>query len=346
MSAHRRLARRCAICHARGGMGEIDTFSGRDDGTHGRLLRDPVTGAWTILASERRERPRDAAGAAAPCPFCAGNERLTPPEVDALRDTGGPPDGPGWRVRVVPNKYPALPGAHEVIVHSPDHRRDLEDLDDRQVAAVIEMYGRRLEAQFARGARAVTIICNRGPRAGASLLHPHSQLFATPVVPTRLLEELENFARFRNRYGACLLCEEMAQAREDGRTVVDGPIAAWIPAAPAWPFGLWLAPAEHADDLRATGPGLVAATLKRCLAATATVTGGAPLNFWLHTAAADSTGVFHWHFELAPRLQALAGFELGTGMAICEVDPHAAARELRAALDPRTAGADQPSQGS
>jgi UDPglucose--hexose-1-phosphate uridylyltransferase len=316
-------------------MPEIDKPSLRPNGTHGRLLRDPVTGIWTILATERRTRPRDVGGAddaAASCPFCPGNEALTPPELDALRDPGGRPDRPGWRVRVVPNKYPALPGAHEVIVHSPDHDRDLEELDDNQVAAVIEMYGRRLAAQLERGARAVTIDCNRGPRAGASLQHPHSQLFATPMVPTRQLEELENFTRFRNRYGGCILCEEGARAREERRLVLDGAVSAWVPAAPAWPFGLWLAPVEHTEDLRATDPAAVAEALSAGLAATMAVTDGAPLNFWLHTSPAETTGAFHWHIELAPRLQPLAGFELGTGMAICEVDPAAAAKELRAAL--------------
>jgi UDPglucose--hexose-1-phosphate uridylyltransferase len=314
-------------------MDRNETFPAAPDDAGDRLRRDPVTGQWTILAPERRTRPRDTRGDAAPaCPFCIGNEHLTPPEIDAFRDPGSLPDTPGWRVRVVPNKYPALPGMHEVIAHSPDHARDLEELDTEQAAAVMEMYGRRLGAQLENGARAVTIICNRGPRAGASLMHPHSQLFATPTIPAHLLDELENLSRFHNRYGACLVCEEIERARDDGRVVLDDGIMAWVPAAPAWPFGLWLAPQGHAADLRETDPAEVAAGLQRCLTATLEVTDGAPLNYWLHTAPADGAGTFHWHFELAPRLQALAGFELGTGMAICEVDPQAAARELRLAL--------------
>lgn len=296
-----------------------------------RLRRDPVTGAWSIVASERRQRPhgRRADG----CPFCAGNEVLTPPEVDAVRAPGSLPDGPGWRVRVVPNRYPAVPGAHEVVVHSPHHDRDLERLGVDDVTAVIEIYARRIAAHLDDGARAVTVVCNRGEEAGASLSHPHSQVLATPIVPDRLLAEAESFLRFRNRYGSCVLCEQMETARREGRIVFDDELVAWMPHATAWPYGAWLAPALHAADLWETDPQAVAVHLRRLLTALLRATGDAPLNFWIHTAPRGVPSGFHWHIETAPRLQKLAGIELGTGMAICEVDPLTAAERLREALD-------------
>ena len=304
-----------------------------------RLRRDPVTGKLAVIAPERRRRPgAPGAGADAaekpPCPFCPGNETLTPPELDAFRAPGTRPDGPGWRVRVVPNKYPAFPGGHEVIVHSPDHGRDLEALDDEAAAEVLDMYRRRLTAHLELEARAAIVICNRGARAGASLEHPHSQLFAMPVVPPLQIDELANFERFRSRYGGCLLCEERDKAEAGSRLVIDGPVAAWVPTAARWPYELWLAPAQHQPDFRDGSMLETARTLRRALAAQDAATGGAALNYWLHTAPADLRGAYHWHIEMAPRTTVAAGFEMGTDVTIDDVDPVQAAAELREALPP------------
>jgi len=304
-----------------------------------RLRRDSITGKLVVIAPERRRRPGapGTGGHAAerpPCPFCPGNEALTPPELDAFRAPGTRPDGPGWRVRVVPNKYPAFSDGHEVIVHSPDHGRDLEDLDDEAAAELLGMYRRRIATHLESGARAAIVICNRGARAGASLEHPHSQLFAMPMVPPLQVDELANFERFRNRYGACLLCEERDRAESDSRLVIDGPVAAWVPAAARWPYELWLAPAEHQPDFRSGSLLETARTLRRALAAQNAATGGAALNYWLHTAPAELRGTYHWHFEMAPRTSVAAGFELGTDVTIDDVDPAQAAAELRAALPP------------
>jgi len=304
----------------------------------GGLRRNPVNGKLTIVAPARAARPSgrlEPAGEAArdaPCPFCAGNEELTPPELDSWRPLGGGPDAPGWRVRVVPNKYPALAGAHEVIVHAPDHGAELEDLDDESLAGALAVWQRRIAAQFRHGAAAATLIANVGAGSGASLEHPHEQLIATPVVPPLLLEELLEFERFRNRFGGCVLCAEIDSAGE--RLVLDGAVKAWVPAASRFNGELWLASTTHEADFRAADPGALAGPLRRALIAVKTVIAGAPLNFWLHTAPADLRGPFHWHLEMAPRTAALAGFELGSDMALVSVDPAAAAADYRRALPP------------
>jgi UDPglucose--hexose-1-phosphate uridylyltransferase len=305
----------------------------------GELRRDPVTGRLTIVAPGRAARPHDASagrvapgadgGGPAPCPFCAGNEALTPPEIEARRPAGGAPDTPGWTLRVVPNKYPALAGRHEVVVHSPDHDAELEDLspDDRTTA--VACYQRRIGAQLRDGAAAATLVLNRGLGSGASLEHPHAQLFATPVVPPLLQDELMEFARHRNRYGTCVLCDEAEGAGD--RLVFDGSYVAWVPAAPRFAFELWLAPADHAADVREADPAALGEALRRALVAVRTATAGAPSNLWIHTAPADLRGPFHWHVEIVPRLSGIAGFELGTDITIVSVDPVAAAAALRAA---------------
>jgi UDPglucose--hexose-1-phosphate uridylyltransferase len=319
------------------------------------LRRDSLSGAWTVIAPARGLRPHDAPGAdgtlsrestaahAVPsgCPFCEGHERLTPPELDALRPNGGAPDTPGWTVRVVPNKYPVFEGGHEVIVHSPRHDRPLHAQPLDEVTEVVAMYQRRIAALCAGGAAAVTVILNQGRVAGASLSHPHSQVFATPIVPPVLMGELEQFARHQVKYGRCLLCDVLGATLDEGsRVVFDEPLVAWTPDASRGPYELRLAPRAHEPDFLQADPGAVADALKRALAALAAATGDAPLNAWLHTApcrAAEAAAGprFHWHLESAPRLTTLAGFELGTGIGIDPLEPREAAARLRAALPPQ-----------
>jgi UDPglucose--hexose-1-phosphate uridylyltransferase len=311
----------------------------------GELRRNPVSGKLTIVAPGRAARPQDDAaerpsseaaegtpersrGARAACPFCPGNEGLTPPEIEARRPEGGAPDSPGWTLRVVPNKYPALAGRHEVIVFSPNHEAELEDLAPGDLTAFVACAQRRIAAQFDDGAAAATLVVNRGLASGASLEHPHAQLFATPVVPPLLQDELMESDRHRNRYGTCVVCDEVDGAGE--RLVFDGAYVAWVPAAPRFPYELWLTPAAHEADVRTADPELLGAALRRALVAVKTATAGAPSNLWVHTAPADLRAPFHWHVEIAPRLSGIAGFELGSDIAIVSVDPVAAAARLRA----------------
>ncbi len=327
-----------------------------DGSNGGGLRRDPLSGAWTVIAPGRDARPHDDAaseatagaraatsGQAAECPFCEGHESLTPPELDALRPRGGAPDTPGWTVRVVPNKYPVFEGGHEVIVHSPHHERPLCAQPLAEVIDVVTMYQRRIAALCAGGAAAVTVILNHGRAAGASLSHPHSQVFATPIVPPVLVAELEQFARYQIKYGRCLLCDMLGATLDEGsRVVFDGPLVAWAPDASRWPYELRLAPRAHEADFLQAEPGAVAVAFKRALGALAAVTADGPLNAWLHAAPCEAAGgdappPFHWHLEIAPRLTTLAGFELGTGIGVDQVDPREAAARLRRALPPATA---------
>jgi UDPglucose--hexose-1-phosphate uridylyltransferase len=302
----------------------------------GELRRNPVSGKLAIIAPARARRPAGEGrsdDAPTPCPFCPGHEQMTPPEVEAVRPGGGAPDTPGWTVRVVPNKFPALDGRHEVIVHSPEHAVELEDLPHDRLAEVVRMWQRRVHAQLASGAAAVTLVGNLGAGSGASLEHPHEQLFATPVVPSLLLDEILEVERHRNRYGTCVVCDEIAGAGD--RLVLGGTVAAWAPAAGRFNGELWLAPAEHQADFREAEATGLAPALRRALTAVKAACPGAPLNLWLHTAPADLRGPFHWHLEVAPRTSTLAGFELGSDIALVTKDPVVAAAEYRAAL-PRT----------
>jgi len=308
------------------------------------LRRNPLSGKWTLITPARAARPSDmadapVAGNPPACPFCPGNEGFTPPEVDSLRPPGAATrDTPGWLVRVVPNKYPAFAaphGAHEVIVHSPRHDVDVHRLTLPEVTDVLTMYQRRIAANCAAGAQAVTVILNHGREAGASLAHPHSQLFASPVVPPLLRAERRRFTRYAGEHGRCLLCDLIEAERRDGeRLVIDGEFVAFTPPASRFAFELWLAPAQHEEDFgRAAAPRLAAA-LQRALRAVTGATGGAAFNYWLHTVPCGGDRSFHWHLEIAPRTAFLAGFELATDVTLNIVEPRAAAARLREQLPP------------
>ncbi len=179
------------------------------------LRKDPITSRWVIIATERGKRPVDFAPTAPDpegqgCPFCPGQESRTPPEIYAFRESNSAPNGPGWGVRVVPNKFPALRiegelgkegsgvfdkmngiGAHEVIIESPDHHATLEQQPIEHIAKVLEIYKLRMQDLMRdMRFRYILIFKNHGRSAGASLPHPHSQLIATPVTPKRVKEEL------------------------------------------------------------------------------------------------------------------------------------------------------------
>ena len=231
------------------------------------------------------------------CPFCVGREDRTPPETLRIGDP--------WRVRVVPNLYPAFE-RQEVVVHAPEHARSLAELDDAQLAFVAEAWQRRRGAEPSGYLHALV---NEGPLAGGSLLHSHSQLV--------WLREPPPVVRGERDVGAALDAELVLE--RDG-------IVAVCPRAGRVPYETLIAPAGAAPDPW-SGEGLATAlALLAELARRLHAIGGGPvpLNAWLHAGP-------WWHVELFPRLTVLAGIELGAGLYVNTVAPEQAADELRRA---------------
>jgi len=235
------------------------------------LRRDPVVGRWVIIASERGKRPMDFPHRAAGprggfCPFCPGNEDKTPPEIFAVRPAG-PPNAPGWQVRVVPNKFPALViegelkrrgvglydvvdgiGAHEVIIDSPEHARSFADLSVAHIAQVLEAYRvRQLDLAGDQRFRYILVFKNHGEDAGASLEHSHTQLIATPIIPKRVVEELEGTRRHFELKERCIFCDIIDQERFDGRRIImeSEHFLTISPFAARFPFETWILPKRH-----------------------------------------------------------------------------------------------------
>jgi UDPglucose--hexose-1-phosphate uridylyltransferase len=281
------------------------------------------------------EGPDDFSG----CPFCEGREGATPPETFALGPPGRPADAPGWRVRVVPNKFPAFGpwsdegdkaglfarraarGRQEVVVHSPRHVRTLADLSLRELEQVAEAWQARAAAAREEGFAYVHALVNEGRAAGASLQHSHSQLVWLEEEPPLVDQE----RRAQAAEGGCLLCRVLAGELEQRIRVVserDG-LVLLCPFAGRQPYELLVAPRECEKDPFASASlggalGLVAEGIRRIRIAE----GPTPVNVWLHAAG-------HWHLEVLPRLTILAGLELGSGYFVNTLAPESAAGVLR-----------------
>ena len=319
------------------------------------LRRDPLTGRWVILAPARAARPHERRATTADtapdaavdgCPFCPGHERETPPEL-ARRGTGAA-DGPGWTVRVIPNRYPIVQdfprdnptanddlrqhrpaaGEHEVAVLSPDHHRSLAQLDDHQVLQVLLALQDRARAHAAAGYAYTQVLVNHGAGGGASLAHPHAQIVAIEISPPAVEEEIAHLAVD----DGCVLCRELRRHDEDASLDVAGREARlWCPWWSSTAYELLLAPRQHGPRFEDAGPELeaVAATLRDGLSRLDRVLDDPPYNLIVHTLPPGRAEDYHWHIHIRPRLQQEAGFELGTGILINTVDPAEAARRLR-----------------
>jgi UDPglucose--hexose-1-phosphate uridylyltransferase len=306
------------------------------------LRRDRHSGDLVAISPGRADRP----GAARPspdvlvapspdaptCPFCAGHEHMTPPEVLALgRPPGSAPDTPGWRVRVVPNLYPAVDGdegAHEVAAHGTAHVLRLAELEPDLLGLIAEAWALRARAHAAAGRPGVVAGVNEGRRAGASLEHSHSQILALPDAPPRLATELALAAG-----GADVL-----DTPPDGPrvvTVADG-VVLFSPEAPRVGHELRAAPLDEAPDAFAEPPRLTVA-LRLAVEAFDARHGAIPFNVLLHTRPAGVVTPFRWHLEVLPRLGVQALLELGAGVMVCHAAPEASAAGYRDALAGRSA---------
>jgi len=327
------------------------------------LRRDPVADRWVIFSAERADRPMGAitehiVEPDSFCPFCEGAEASTPSESFALREEGSAPDGPGWRLRVVPNKFPALSGEerpsgnetdiyqrlpgvgrHEVIIETPEHDRSLADMPEARIAEVFgAVRGRMREYRKDERIRCAQFFKNHGQAAGASLPHSHSQLIGMPVVSKLLAEELEGAARHYRQRGRCVFCDIIEFELSHGQRVIerDEVFVALAPFASRFPYEAWLVPTRHEARFDDTDDAVIlalAGMFKQIAARLNRTLDDPPYNLMLHTAPFGPAppAPYHWHIELMPVMGRAAGFEWGAGFHINSVFPEDAARVLREA---------------
>jgi len=314
-----------------------------------------------IIATDRAKRPSDFLRQSPPppgsgiCPFEYGNEHKTPPEILAYRNGGGR-DEPGWRVRVVPNKFPVLGiegelnrqgdgmydkmngiGAHEVIIETPQHAMTLGEMPEHQIEEVLWAFKERVnDLKRDRRFRYILLFKNYGEAAGASLEHPHCQLIALPVIPKRVKEEVDAAKLFYEMKERCIFCDIIRQETASAARLVTETerFAVLEPYAPRFPFETWILPKHHRSHYEdADAPTLkdMAFVLRSTMRKLEKVLERPAYNFIVHSAPVQEPELdyYHWHMEIIPKLTKVAGFEWGTGFYINPTPPEESAQFLR-----------------
>ncbi len=334
----------------------------------GEIRQDVTTGNWVILAPGRGDRPSDfnretpssprAADYDPDCPFCPGNENRIPP---ILEETAAD-DGSGWQTRVIPNKYPILSpdgggrgqlegffprlpdrGRHEIIIESPRHDLDLEEMELPALARVLETWRDRCRTIRAETPKLNPVIFrNRGPGAGTSLLHPHTQLIAAAGPPPRLIRREETARTYYQQRRSCLYCDLLAAEEAEGARTLPAAegLAAFIPFAASGPFETWIIPRGHRPDFAGTGPEetlQLAGTLRGILLRLKRILGDFSYNLVVAPPfiSPDSRPFSHWHLRIIPRLTTPAGFEFETGISVNPGLPEEDAARIRDAGNDR-----------
>jgi UDPglucose--hexose-1-phosphate uridylyltransferase len=327
------------------------------------LRKDPISGRWVIISVERGKRPTDFVSpsqkrkAGGFCPFCPGNEHTTTSEIIAFRPASTAPNSPGWTLRAVPNKFPALQihgelhkmgegvfdkmngiGAHEVIIETPEHQFSLATMPPRAVEDVLwAYYFRLMDLKKDFRFKYVLIFKNEGEVAGSALEHSHSQLIALPIIPKSVKEEMDTSKQYYDSKERCLLCDIISQELDAGKRVVyeNDKYAALAPFAPREPFETWILPKRHESNFGPPDKSFsgLADILQKVLKQLDKVLDTPPYNYILHTSAFkdEINDYYHWHIEIVPKLTKTAGFEWGSGFYINPTPPEEAAKFMREA---------------
>lgn len=329
------------------------------------LRQDKVTGRWVIMsmghagqkatfsALSDRIRIEELPAKVGNCPFCSGNENMTPPETVVWRE--GEEEDADWKIRVVPGRYPVLTpdgndplaeqdgsgvrpayGLHEIIIETPQHNLHPGRFTPEQMETVIEACHHRFVALSQNsGIRSIILFRNYKEEAGASLEHPHTQVVALPFIYPALKEELEGAHRYFLAEGGCVFCSILREELEAGERIVDvnDDFVALSPYAAGMPYETWILPRKHSpsfQDIRRDQAASLAAMLGEIMTRIFVSLDDPPYLYYLHSAplTAVTPPYYHWHLEIVPRMMKVAGFEWRTGVFINTVPPEESARFL------------------
>ncbi|MEJ2697425.1 MAG: galactose-1-phosphate uridylyltransferase [Candidatus Sulfobium sp.] len=329
------------------------------------IRQDKVTKRWVIYSPARRKRPKDFRKKESErrnlpvhdktCPFCPGQDEYIPP---LIMEEG---KGEQWQVRVIPNKFPALTpegdlsrfnrgiylamegyGHHEVVIETPLHNRQMGVMTKREIGVVIETYHKRYCDLMNKDENMmITIFRNHGARAGTSLLHPHSQIIATGMVPHYVRWREEEAQHYFDEWGRCVYCDILEQEMRDGSRIVyeNRSFVSFVPFAAQVPFETWVIPRRHkADfgDISDEEKGDLSSALRDILGRLHTRTHDPDYNFIINTSVRyrSREPQLHWYLQIRPRLMTMAGFEIGSGMSINTSIPEEDAEFLRSERSP------------
>lgn len=326
----------------------------------GEIRKDQVRDQWVVVNIDRVVKPRDlpvprqgkSEPAAGFCPFCPGNEAITPPELLAIRPEGSPANGTGWDMRAIPNKFTAFSlltdyaqtednlhqmrtgfGDHEVIIETPEHGVEFHHHSIDRITAVLQMVQNRFNALAAdERIKHIQVYKNRGLFAGASLHHSHLQIIALPYTTG----QYKGAEHYHTATGNCLWCDMLEQEKMSGERIIaqDKGFTVLSPYASRFSFETWIVPDEHQADI--TELSLddlhnLAALMHKTTNLLVEILDNASYNIVFNNAPVNQgdRSAFHWYIEIFPRIIVQAGVEVATGMYMNPISPEWAAETLR-----------------
>jgi len=332
------------------------------------IRRDRLHDHYVLIAPERMRRPdtlyvNASSTSKNTCPFCEGNEAMTPPEIDAVRNNH--PNENGWSVRVIPNLYkvvqieledhskmdgmfesrPGL-GAHEIIIDTPCHDCRLGDLESLQIGEWLSTISMRI-ADLRKDKRLIhiSVFKNHGENAGATQPHPHTQIIALPVEPHNTLRLMEKDFQYYHRHGRGKVEDILENERNEKLRIIAqyGDFVAFCPFASSFPFEVMIAPTRALstlDELNRDDIVHLSELLKEVFIRLDVQLGDFNYNLAFNMAPLNSNFENESYFphlkkyyrmtiRILPRIYRLGGFELSTGMLINPVEPEEAAKLLR-----------------
>lgn len=324
---------------------------------HPELRQDLVSGDWILIAPKRGKRPEELGekieiqrSDPATCPFCAPQKDVAPVLFYGTNDDD-------WVVQIIPNKFPAVNrsdqdvtisrqgpyrtvsgyGYHDVVI-TKDHDANFPKLSREAAFDVFKAFRERYHALAAdEHISYVSIFHNWGPKAGASLYHPHYQIIAIPVIPPDVQHSLDGSERYFGEHNACVHCEMLSWEHAHGNRIVfeNEHAVAFAPFVSREPFELRVFPKTHEAYFEDTSDDVLRGVVEALHESLSRLEKGLKqphYNFFLHTSPArhkERYSHYHWHIEMQPKLNISAGFELSTGIEINTIDPDTAAEFLR-----------------
>lgn len=328
-----------------------------------QLRQNIILKEWVIIATERAKRPEQMKedkniNEVKPdydekCPFCPGNEVKSGNDKEHYRIG----DQSEWRLRVIPNKFPALSpdveniqintsgylrwmdgiGNHEVLIESPKHNLSTATMDESDILNTFRTYQIRIDSLMAmEHIEYVIVFRNHGLRAGASQAHPHSQIIGLPVIPRDVIYRMNESIRHHEEHRECLFCRVMRSELEDRKRIIleTEHFVVFVPYAAYSPFSMWVYPKRHASsfcDVTETELKELASVLRTSLRKLYFGLNDPDYNYIIRSAPKGykNSAFFHWYLTIVPRLTRTAGFELGSGMYINPSIPEENAAYLR-----------------
>lgn len=295
------------------------------------IRKDYFLDRYVIIAPKRNKRPHQVIKKeeelSKPCPFCPG-------QIDAKNVLEIPDEKGGWKVKVIENIFPALTpgnfkayGKQEVIIETPEHKKELHELSLDHIVEVLDVYIERfVTLSSLKGICYTLVFKNEGGKAGASIPHTHSQVIALPMIPPRLAEEAASMDDYTRTHSSCPYCD-IIKSEKGGPRVIweDEHLFVLSPYASDSPYGAWFIPKRHVhsiDFLRENEKISFAHALKMTLARLDDI--DVPYNYFFQNSL--DVEAHHMVLKLAPRPNVWAGLELGTGIVINPVPPEDAAK--------------------